>query len=99
MLSEGRGGTSVENFCNHLHASLAPQLNYASVWGRSAKHYPQRCGLQHLLQDEDVVQLTKKKVKGAEKGDPDDLRGRFRTSSAKEPARIADRVKKEKLKT
>lgn len=30
------------------------------VWGRSAKHQPQRCGKDHLLCDEDIVQIVKK---------------------------------------
>jgi hypothetical protein len=33
------------------------------VWGTSARHYPQHCGLGHVLQDEDVVQIVKKKVR------------------------------------
>lgn len=28
------------------------------VWGKSAKHSPQRCGVNHPLKDEDVVQIV-----------------------------------------
>jgi hypothetical protein len=37
-------------------------VKYVLVWGTSARHYPQHCGLGHVLQDEDVVQIVKKKV-------------------------------------
>jgi len=30
------------------------------VWGKSAKHSPQRCGINHPLADEDVVQIVTK---------------------------------------
>ncbi len=30
------------------------------VWGKSAKHSPQRCGVNHQLMDEDVVQVVTK---------------------------------------
>lgn len=95
VLSDERGGTNVENFCKYVHNSLIKQLNYAVVWGKSVKHYPQRCGLTHELCDEDVVQVVVKKKTVAEEGQ---LRGRFKQTSDK-PARICDRVKKEKLKT
>lgn len=39
------------------------EVKYVLVWGASARHYPQHCGLSHPLQDEDVVQIVKKKVK------------------------------------
>lgn len=52
----------MEDFCNHIHRSLLRDIKYVLVWGSSAKHYPQRCGTQHMLMDEDVVQIVKKKV-------------------------------------
>ncbi|KAJ8448247.1 hypothetical protein Cgig2_025171 [Carnegiea gigantea] len=62
VLSLDRGGCTVEDFCNHIHRTLVKDLKYALVWGTSARHYPQHCGLSHVLQDEDVVQIVKKKV-------------------------------------
>ena len=52
-----------------------------------------RCGLSHNLEDEDVVQIVKKKVDTAADG-----RGRFKTKSDA-PLRISDREKKAALKT
>ncbi|XVE51881.1 hypothetical protein DITRI_Ditri02bG0076500 [Diplodiscus trichospermus] len=62
VLSADRGGCTVEDFCNHIHRSLMKDVNYVLVWGTSARHYPQHCGLGHVLQDEDVVRIVKKKV-------------------------------------
>jgi len=59
---QDRGGCTVEDFCNHIHRSLLKDVKYVLVWGISARHYPQHCGLSHGLQDEDVVQIVKKKV-------------------------------------
>jgi len=86
MLSEARGGSTIKAFCDQLHKDLAKQLAYALVWGTSSKHYPQRCGASHVIDDEDVVQIVKKKVAVAD----DSLRGRFRTQSA-EPLKLCDR--------
>ncbi|KAJ9518526.1 hypothetical protein QJQ45_018563 [Haematococcus lacustris] len=78
-----------------VHASLVTEFKYALVWGTSSKHYPQRCGLTHKLEDEDVVQIVKKKVKTGEDG-----RGRFKNVGAgAKPDRIADREKKAALKS
>jgi small GTP-binding protein len=52
--------TSIENFCDNLHKSILKELKYALVWGSSVKHQPQKCGKEHELNDEDVVQLVKK---------------------------------------
>ncbi|XRB19382.1 developmentally-regulated GTP-binding protein [Pseudoscourfieldia marina] len=94
VLSADRGGTRVENFCNHLHRDLAKDLMYAWVWGGSVRYTPQRCGKDHDLHDEDVVQVVKKK-----KAAVGEAIGRFRQGPKDEPARIADRVKKAPLKT
>lgn len=95
VLTNDRGGTTVEAFCRQIHASLLTEFNYALVWGRSSKHYPQRVGLTHKMEDEDVVQIVKKKVKTGEDGGG---RGRFKTASSK-PSKVADREKKAPLKT
>eukprot|EP00897_Mesotaenium_endlicherianum_P001118 jgi/Mesen1/11006/ME000098S10400 len=87
-----RGGCTVEDFCNHIHRNLLRDVKYVLVWGSSAKHFPQRCGTSHLLTDEDVVQIVKKKEKEEDGG-----RGRFKSHTSG-PDRISDRVKKAPLK-
>ena len=52
--------TTVEDFCNKLHRTIIKELKYALVWGLSVKHTPQRVGREHVLTDEDVVQIVKK---------------------------------------
>jgi ribosome-interacting GTPase 1 len=51
---------SLEDFCNKIHKGIAKQFKYGLVWGSSAKHRPQRVGKEHILQDEDIVQIVKK---------------------------------------
>ncbi|KAF7313715.1 OBG-type G domain-containing protein [Mycena chlorophos] len=56
-----RGKCSVEDFCNAIHKEIAKQMKYAIVWGSSAKHARgQKVGLEHILEDEDVVHISKK---------------------------------------
>jgi len=56
-----RGKCTVEDFCNAIHKEIAKQLKYAMVWGSSAKHARgQKVGLDHILEDEDVVHIAKK---------------------------------------
>jgi hypothetical protein len=63
ILSEIRKGTTVKSLCANVSTQLLRDFNYAFVWGTSAKHAPQRCGLSHRLDDEDVVQLVSKTIK------------------------------------
>lgn len=51
---------TIEEFCIRIHKSLLAQFRVALVWGTSVKHNPQRCGKDHRLADEDVVQIIKK---------------------------------------
>merc|ERR1711976_172688 len=51
---------TVEDFCNKIHKSILKEMKYALVWGSSVKHQPQKVGKDHLLHDEDVVQIVKK---------------------------------------
>jgi len=55
-----RTGVSVQHVCHAIHRTLAQDCKYALVWGASTKFNPQRCGLTHLMADEDVIQIVKK---------------------------------------
>lgn len=44
----------------NVSSQMLRDFNFALVWGKSAKHSPQRCGLSHQLRDEDVVQIVTK---------------------------------------
>jgi len=39
---------------------MVKNFKEANVWGISAKHRPQKVGKEHVLCDEDVVQIVKK---------------------------------------
>lgn len=59
ILHSGRNPT-VKDFCNRLHKDIIDDFSHAFVWGKSAKHQPQRCGKYHFLMDEDIVQICKR---------------------------------------
>lgn len=63
VLSEIRRGKTIKSLCANVSSELLREFNYALVWGVSAKHSPQRCGLSHTLDDEDVVQIVSKTIK------------------------------------
>lgn len=55
------GKCTIEDFCNAIHKEIAKQMKYAIVWGSSAKHSRgQKVGLEHGLEDEDVVHIVKR---------------------------------------
>eukprot|EP01090_Pellita_catalonica_P014781 TRINITY_DN3849_c0_g1_i1.p1 TRINITY_DN3849_c0_g1~~TRINITY_DN3849_c0_g1_i1.p1 ORF type:complete len:414 (-),score=78.70 TRINITY_DN3849_c0_g1_i1:59-1240(-) len=60
VLTSGRGGLTIKAACGQIHKDLLENFKYAVVWGRSAKHSPQRCGMDHHLVDEDVMQIVAK---------------------------------------
>jgi len=62
VLSSERKGTTVESACLSVSKELLDVFNYALVWGTSTKHDPQHCGLHHVLEDEDVLQIVPKTV-------------------------------------
>ncbi|CAG8633034.1 22379_t:CDS:10, partial [Racocetra persica] len=51
-----RKGATVEHVCHAIHRSLVEEFRYALVWGTSTKHNPQRVGLSHVMEYEDVIQ-------------------------------------------
>lgn len=53
------GKTTITDFCLRIHKQLLDQFKYALVWGKSVKHNPQKVGKDHVLCDEDVVQIVK----------------------------------------
>lgn len=52
--------STVTDLCMSLHKTLIKEFKHALVWGTSAKHNPQFVGKDHILDDEDVVQIVKK---------------------------------------
>ncbi|KAL7424751.1 GTP-binding protein rbg1 [Cryptotrichosporon argae] len=56
-----RDRAKVENFCDAIHKEIKKQFKYAMVYGTSAKHSRgQKVGLDHVLEDEDIITLFKK---------------------------------------
>lgn len=51
---------TVEDFCNAIHRGILRDFKNAIVWGSSVKHPGQKVGKEHVLNDEDVVQIVKK---------------------------------------
>ncbi len=55
-----RSNSSIEDVCGQIHRDLKDNFKYALVWGASSRHIPQRCGLSHIVADEDVVNIVAK---------------------------------------
>ena len=56
-----RRNSTVLDVCNKLHRDLKKDFRYALVWGKSVKFGGQRTGLNHILEDEDVLTIVKSK--------------------------------------
>lgn len=55
-----RRNSSIEHVCHNIHRGLPAVFKYALLWGVTAKHQPQKVGLQTTVSDEDVIQIVKK---------------------------------------
>lgn len=60
VLSRERKGTAVSSACLSISKDMLDNFNYALVWGTSTKYNPQRVGKDHVLEDEDVLQVVVK---------------------------------------
>lgn len=56
-----RAGPTVGDICDRIHRDFRARFRYAHVWGRSAKHEGQRTGLDHMLEDGDILTLVLRK--------------------------------------
>jgi len=50
-------GATISEVCKKLHRGMLESFRYAKVWGRSVRYQGQRVGLDHVLEDEDVVTI------------------------------------------
>lgn len=55
-----RRGCTVEHVCHRVHRTIVDTFKYALVWGTSTKYSPQRVGINHTMNDDDVMQIMKK---------------------------------------
>lgn len=50
-------GATVRDVCRAIHRELEENFKYAVVWGTSAKYPGQRVGLDHKMDDGDIIQI------------------------------------------
>jgi small GTP-binding protein len=56
-----RKDSLVLDVCNKLHRKMKSDFRFGLIWGKSVKFGGQRVGLKHILQDEDVLTIIKRK--------------------------------------
>ncbi len=54
-------GSTIEKACRMIHKDFLRNFRYAMVSGRSAKHTGQKVGLDHVLEDQDILTIVLKK--------------------------------------
>ncbi|HID41880.1 MAG TPA: TGS domain-containing protein, partial [Pyrodictium sp.] len=52
-----RRGATVRDLATKIHSDLLEYFEYAKVWGPSAKYPGERVGLDHVLEDGDIVEI------------------------------------------
>lgn len=53
-------GDTIKSLAKKIHKDFFQKFKYARIWGTSAKHASQVVGLEHELQDEDIVEFHQK---------------------------------------
>jgi ribosome-interacting GTPase 1 len=51
-------GSTIEDVCQKLHREFKNKFRYANISGPSAKHDVQKVGLEHILQDGDILTMV-----------------------------------------
>ncbi len=51
-------GATIRDVCEKIHRDFLEHFRYAQVWGKSVKIQGQRVGLNHKLEDGDIVTIT-----------------------------------------
>ena len=52
-----RRGAKVEDVCRKLHRDFVENFKYAKVWGKSVKFDGQRVGMDHVVEDGDILTI------------------------------------------
>lgn len=52
--------STVQNICNKIHRNLVRDFKFAQIWGNSVKFKGQKVGLDHTVNDEDILTIIKK---------------------------------------
>jgi hypothetical protein len=50
-------GATVEEAASDVHKEFVKFFKYARIWGKSIKHGGERVGLNHILEDGDVLEI------------------------------------------
>jgi small GTP-binding protein len=52
-------GSTISDVCQKIHRNFAGEAKYALVSGKSVRFSPQRVGVDHVVQDRDIVTIVK----------------------------------------
>ena len=50
-------GSTVEDAAKNLHKDFVKFFRFVRIWGKSAKYSGEQFGLEHILEDEDVLEF------------------------------------------
>jgi len=55
-----RAGTTVIELALSIHTDLADRYRYSRIWGTSSRFAGERVGPDHVLHDQDIVEIRAK---------------------------------------